>query len=48
MIPPALDDLVARLLLKEPAKRPSAAETSRELEQILSNLYDSALSADAA
>ncbi|MFO0657451.1 MAG: serine/threonine-protein kinase [Polyangia bacterium] len=44
MIPPALDDLVARLLLKEPAKRPSAAETSRELEQILSNLYDSARS----
>ena len=41
MIPQALDDLVARLLLKDPLLRPTAAETARELEQILSDLYDS-------
>jgi serine/threonine protein kinase len=40
MIPQALDDLVARLLVKEPQLRPTAAETARELEQILSELYE--------
>jgi len=40
MIPPQLDDLVARLLLKDPQQRPTAAQTARELEQILTNLVE--------
>ncbi len=40
MIPKALDDLVARLLVKDPDKRPTAEQTSRELEQILTDLVD--------
>ncbi len=40
MIPPQLDDLVARLLLKDPQQRPTAQQTARELEQILTNLVD--------
>ena len=40
MIPPQLDDLVARLLLKDPQQRPTAAQTARELEQILTHLVE--------
>lgn len=40
LIPSALDDLVADLLAKDPIKRPTAAETSRRLEEILTRLSD--------
>jgi serine/threonine protein kinase len=40
LIPTALDELVSQLLLKDPHLRPSAAETSRTLEHILTRFCD--------
>jgi serine/threonine-protein kinase len=37
-VPPALDYLIARMLAKEPALRPTAAETELELERIVRSL----------